>query len=355
MTELYENIKNGVIGLRFEDPWNLTIIILFLILFIYVYKRRLPTLKIPWIKPFAVKSKKRSKRIYFIPIYLYFLAFIFFIIALARPQMGMEELKQRADGIDIILALDLSGSMKAIDIPRNATQHSVSSDLRTGKIGERITIAKNEIRKFILKRSNDRIGLIVFAPLPYVACPPTLDHSWLLAHLDNVDAGVIGDATGIAAPLASAVSRLKDSDSKRRVVVLFTDGSNNVDARISPQQAAKIAKTFDIIIYTVGIGSNNAYVLHDGPFGSQFVPLKGQFDEGLLKKIAKTTGGKYYKAADSVGLQKVMGQIDKLEKTSIETPKFIDYREIGPLLAMIGLGILLLGFILENTLFIRIP
>ena len=144
-------------------------------------------------------------------------------------------------------------------------------------------MAKEEIIKFIEKRPNDRIGLVGFANLPYSACPPTLDHGWLIQNMNRLEPGVIGDKTGIAGPIASAVQRLKNSDSKRRVIVLFTDGSNNVDARVSPRQAAKLAKEFNIIIYTVGIGSNRAYALQRGFFGTQFTEVQGEFDEKLLK------------------------------------------------------------------------
>ena len=267
----------------------------------------------------------------------------------------MEELRQRAEGIDIMLALDLSGSMKGIDLPKNSTSDQVTRDLRRGKLKERIAYAKEEIKKFVEMRPNDRIGLVVFAPLPYVACPPTLDHAWLLSHLSSVDAGIIGDATNIAGPIASGVNRLKTADSKRRVMVLFTDGSNNVNARISPLQAAKLAKTYNVVIYTVGIGSDNAYVLQETMFGEQFIPLGGQFDKKLLTNISKETGGKYYSAKDAKGLQEVLGQIDKLEKTSVEQPRFIDYRELGAPLIVLALILILVGFVLENTIFIRLP
>jgi Ca-activated chloride channel homolog len=349
---LYQNYFNGF---RFESPWYLLLLIPLVLLLITAVKRKSPMLSIPWIKPFSTKKSPSGFKKTSIPFIFYSIAFVLVIFAIARPQQGMEELKQRAEGIDIMLALDLSGSMTGIDIPENRTSNQVLRDIRAGKLRKRIAYAKEEIKKFIEMRPNDRIGLVVFAPLPYVACPPTLDHTWLLSHLNSVDAGIIGDATNIAGPVASGVNRLKTGDSKRRVMVLFTDGSNNVNARISPIQAAKLAKTYNVVIYTVGIGSPNAYVLQKTMFGEQFIPLGGQFDKKLLKNIAKETGGKYYSAKDAKGLQEVLSQIDKLEKTSAEQPRFIDYRELASPLVVLALILIITGFVLENTAFIKLP
>jgi Ca-activated chloride channel homolog len=347
--------QNYFKGFRFESPWYFLLLIPLILLLIFAAKRKSPMLSIPWMKPFFSKKSSSGFKKTSIPFVFYVIAFVLIIIAVARPQQGMEELKQRAEGIDIILALDLSGSMKGIDIPKNSSSDQVLREIRSGKLRKRIAYAKEEIKKFIEMRPNDRIGLVVFAPLPYVACPPTLDHTWLLSHLDSVDAGIIGDATNIAGPIASGVDRLKTADSKRRVMVLFTDGSNNVNARISPLQAAKLAKTFNVVIYTVGIGSQNAYVLQNTMFGEQFIPLGGQFDKKLLKGIAKETEGKYYAAKDAKGLQEVLKQIDELEKTSAEQPRFIDYRELGSPLVILALILIIVSFVLENTIFIRLP
>ena len=309
----------------------------------------------PWIRPFLFKKSNSKFRKTSIPFVFYSIAFALIVFALARPQQGMETLKQRAKGIDIMLALDLSGSMKAIDISKKMTSREVLNDLKMGKLKERVQYAKDEIKKFIKMRANDRIGLVVFAPLPYVACPPTLDHAWLFSHLDNVDAGIIGDATNIAGAVASGINLLKDAASKRKVLILFTDGRNNVNARITPLQAAKLAKTLHVTIYTVGIGSNNAYVLQNTMFGQQFVPIGGQFDKKLLQEIAKETGGRYYAAKDAKGLNEVLKQIDKLEKTSAEQPHFVDYRELASPLILWALILILIGFIAKNTVFLRLP
>lgn len=344
--------------MKFALPWLLLLYIPFIGLVILSLFMRKPTIIIPSIKSFKkANPRKKLPLITKLPFLIYITGIALLIFALARPQYGIEQLKQKAEGIDIMLAIDLSGSMEAIDVPESFKEEKdVYDAMKKGTLKSRITIAKNKIREFIERRPNDRIGLIAFAPLPYVACPPTLDHAWLFAHLDRLKAGIIGDATGIAGPIAAAVHRLKDSDSKRKVLVLFTDGSNNIDARISPRQAAKLAKTFDIIIYTVGIGSRNAYVTQNHPFyGKMLQRLGGQFDEPLMKEIAKTSDGKYFTAADAKGLSTVMKEIDKLEKTTKEQPRFIDYSELGPWFLQLGLIAIIVAFIMGNTFMLKIP
>lgn len=344
--------------MRFALPWFLLLYIPLIGVVIYALKMRNPTILVPSIKPFRKANPGKKLHILTgLPFLLYVLATACMIFALARPQHGIEHLKQKAEGIDIMLAIDLSGSMQAIDVPEYYKEEKEVYDaLQKGTLKSRIAIAKEKIREFIEDRPNDRIGLIAFAPLPYVACPPTLDHTWLYGHLDQLEAGVIGDETGIAGPIAAAVHRLKGSDSKRKVLVLFTDGSNNIDARVSPRQAAKLAKTFNVIIYTVGIGSGNAYIIQEHPFyGKILRPLGSQFDEPLMKDIAKISGGQYYTASDEKGLQRVMKEIDKLEKTTKEQPRYVDYSDIGPVFVKIALIMILAAFGLSHTFLMRIP
>jgi Ca-activated chloride channel family protein len=338
-------------------PWFLLLLLPLVALFILAWKHPLPSLKTSFLAPFQKASGKRKKlTASSIPLIVYAVATAFLIVALARPRQGLEEIKQRAEGIDIMLAVDLSGSMEAIDVPGNiGSENELKKAIRSGTVKNRLEVAKQEIQRFISKRPNDRIGLIGFAQLPYNACPPTLDHAWLIKNLKRLHPGIIGDATGIAGPVASAVHRLKNADSKRRVLVVFTDGSNNVEAKISPRQAARLADKFDVTIYTVGIGSSRAYVLRNTFFGEQFVPLEGQFDEKLLKDMAELANGKYYRAADSKGLEKVMNEINKMEKTTVTQPKTVNYRELAPWLITASGILILLAFLLENTLMSRLP
>jgi Ca-activated chloride channel family protein len=345
--------------MTFAYPWLLFLYIPLALIIWYLWsKKKLPSLKVSSTKPFIeAKGKgKKNRKAARLPLILYIIASILLALALARPRVGSEKIVFRAKGIDIILAIDLSGSMRALDIPRDIkTEKQLRAALKDGEIKTRLNVAKEEIKKFIMKRPNDRIGLIGFAQLPYNLCPPTLDHGWLLDNLKRLEPGIIGQATGIAGPVASGVQRLDKSDSKRRVLVLFTDGANTVNARITPRQAAKLGKACDVVIYTVGIGSNNALIEDNSMFGTSYMPAGGTFDEPLLKDIAKISDGRYYHAYDAKGLADAMAEINKLEKTTVEQPKYIDYKEFAPTLAGIVLVLLLLGFFLENTIFLSIP
>ena len=291
-----------------------------------------------------------------IPFLLVCLSAALIVIALARPREGLEEIRRRSDGVDIIIALDVSGSMGAIDIPKGTeSKGQLDQGMASGRIAPRLDVAKREIAKFVNARPSDRIGLIVFAQQPYMVCPPTLDHGWLLANLENLHPGIIGDKTGIAGPVASAARRLKDSDSKRRIVVLFTDGANNITAKVSPRQAAKLAKTFDITVYTVGIGSENSIFPQETPFGKQYVPIRNDFDEPLLQEMAELTGGKYDRADDTESMAAAMKAIDALEKTTFEQQTLINWRELSFPLIAVALGAMLLAFLLENTVFLKVP
>jgi Ca-activated chloride channel homolog len=343
--------------MTFAYPWLLFLYIPLLVVIWYFWsKKATPALKISSTKPFIEAKQNSKKRASHLPMLFYIAASIVLVFALARPRVGSEKIIFRAKGIDIILAIDLSGSMNAIDIPRNIkTEKQLSEGLKTGKIKNRLEVAKEEIKKFVKKRPNDRLGLIGFAQLPYNICPPTLDHGWLIDNLKRLKPGIIGQNTGIAGPIASGVQRLDKSDSKRRVLVLFTDGANTVNARITPRQAAKLGDACDVVIYTVGIGSNNALVANNSMFGNSYQPFRGTFDEPLLKDIAKISDGKYYHAYDAKGLGAAMTDINKIEKTTVEQPKYIDYKEFAPTLAAIVLILLLIGFFLENSIFLSIP
>ena len=340
-------------------PYMLLLLIVLAVFLLRDWLKPDPAIAVPSLKPFRMAARKTGKKINFrklIPFLFYLLGGIALVFALAGPREGMEQIRRRAEGIDIIIALDLSGSMRAIDVPSGIrTEAQLSAALSSGKIKDRLGTAKEEIAKFIQARPNDRIGLVAFAPLPYMVCPPTLDHSWLLANLSRLDSGVIGDQTGIAGPIATAVRRLKDSDSKRRVIVLFTDGVNNVNAKVTPRQAAKLADTFNVTVYTVGIGSGNAVIRQDGLFGSGFMEVRDEFDEQLLKDIADSTGGVYYKADDGDSMRKAMEQIDKLEKTSVEQSILVNWKEFYPHLCWLAIAFLLTGMLLEKTVLLRVP
>ncbi len=343
----------------FAHPYMFFLLVPLALVLLRAWFKPVPALRVPSLRPFKAASKGKLSRINLrklVPFLLYSIGGVMLIVALAGPREGMEEIRRRADGIDIMVALDLSGSMRAIDVPPGIrTERELEVAMASGKVKDRLGTAKEEIAKFIEARPNDRIGLIAFAPLPYVVCPPTLDHAWLIANLDRLESGSIGDATGIAGPVASAVQRLKDSDSKRSIIVLFTDGANNVNAKITPRQAAKLANTFDITLYTVGIGSRNSVMKLDSMFGSSFQRVEGSFDEKLLQEMADTTGGVYYKAADGESMAKAMAQIDQLEKTSVEQNIIVNWKEFYPLFCWLAIAFLLIGFAYEHALRVSVP
>ena len=344
--------------ISFAYPWALFALLLIPLLYLYeVFLKKRPTVVVASIRPFRESSGSRRRRRAGAPFILCLASLALLIVALARPRFGDEKVVIRSRGIDIILALDMSGSMRAYDVPRSITDgKTLYRAIRSGELKNRLDAAKSEIRRFIEGRPNDRIGLIGFSDLAYSFSPPTLDHGWLLTRLDSLEPGMIGDATGIASPIGSAVSRLKDSDSPRRVLVLFTDGANTAANRVTPERAAELAKEFDVIIHTVGIGSGNAYMLLESPLGgARFHPYGDQFDEKLLKSLAEKTGGSYFHASGEDGLKTVMARIDELEKTSKEQPRYIEYREYAPRLALLALALLTLGLAAECTWKLRLP
>ncbi|MBE6380000.1 MAG: VWA domain-containing protein [Lentisphaerae bacterium] len=312
--------------------------------------------------PFWPDSQTTSQRRFFrrtrpgISHLLISLAMLLLIVALARPRSGNEKFLFRQQGIDIVMVLDLSGSMQTFDVPQEVRTYRELVDLyQSGRLKNRLDIAKNELNKFIDQRPNDRIGLIGFAEYGYNFAPPTLDHEMLKNSLDMLEPGIIGDGTGIASPMASAIRRLDNSQAPRRVMVLFTDGVNNIAHRLTPLETAKLAKEKNIVIYTVGIGGGNSFALQDSILGRRFEPIQSSFDEQLLKDIAEATNGKYFRAADANAMNSVMNEINQLEKTNFEQPRHIEYYEYAPLLGMIAMLLVLVAVWLENTLERTVP
>ena len=262
------------------------------------------------------------------------------IVAFARPQAGTENREVSSEGIDIMLALDVSGSMKAEDFkPLN-----------------RLHVAKEEIKNFVSRRISDRIGLVVFSASSFTQCPLTLDYGVLLNFLDQVKFGMIQDGTAIGMALANGVNRLRESPSKSKVIVLLTDGVNNA-GEIDPLTAAGLAKTMGVKIYTIGVGKpgNAMYPIDDPIFGKRYVYLPNEIDEDGLRQIASKTGGKYFRARSERELKEIYEEIDELEKTKVQVKEYVQYRELFVLFAYFGLGLLLLEIFLGQTVFRKIP
>jgi len=344
--------------MKLEYPWLLLLFIPYAAVLYFGWTLHAPSIRVPGLAPFRRAAGKSGRMNWrkLIPFVLFALGGAAMIVALAQPREGIEEIRSKADGIDIMIAVDLSPSMDAIDAPANISDSQIPGLMQRGTLKNRVDTAKDEIARFIEERPNDRIGLIAFASLPYVICPPTLDHAFLLANLSRLSVGQIGDGTGIAAPIASAVKRLKDSDAKSRILVLFTDGSNTVNGQISPRDAGKLADTFEITIYTVGIGSRYARIPVRGLLGGVlFQTYPDEFDEPLLRELADMTGGRYYRAADAKGMAQAMNEINKLEKTSVEQPVIVNWRELYPYFCWFALGSILLGFCIRQTVCLRLP
>jgi Ca-activated chloride channel family protein len=265
------------------------------------------------------------------------------VAALGRPQLGRRESKIRTEGIDIVLVLDISGSMQAMDYEKFGQRQS------------RIDAVKDVVREFIRARPNDRIGMVVFGTRAYVASPLTLDHDWLDRNLDRVRIGLVEGNTAIGAGIGTAVNRLRDTKAKSKVIVLLTDGGENV--RTPPAlEAAKAAKEFNVRIYTVGAGSNYKGPIQvfddDGNFRGM---IRADLDEDLLKQIATATGGQYFRAADTASLRKTYAQIDSMEKQKVEMLAYEEWQELFPWFLAPGLGCLLLAVTLEQTRLRRLP
>ncbi len=290
----------------------------------------------------VVKKTKISplKRYRHVLLVLRTLAVALIVIAIARPQSGQSESEVHTEGIDIVLAMDISSSMLAEDFkPKN-----------------RISAAKEVAADFIQGRANDRIGLVVFASQSFTQCPLTLDYGLLLQFLKDIEIGMIADGTAIGMALGNCVNRLKQSKAKSKVIILLTDGRNN-RGELDPQTAAKVAKAFDIRIYTIGAGKRGEalYPVDDPVWGKRYVKMPVQIDEKLLKDVANITGGKYFRATDRTSLEQIYAEIGKLEKTKIEVKEYTRYKELFFSYVIAALVLLLLEIVLANTVFRKIP
>lgn len=266
------------------------------------------------------------------------------ILGLARPQYGQGRSEVQASGVDLMLAVDVSGSMEALDFTLD------------GQPANRLDCVKSVVSKFVEARPNDRIGLVAFAGAPYLVSPLTLDHEWLKQNLDRVRIGLIEDSTAIGSALATSVNRLRDQPSKSKIIVLLTDGMNNA-GKVAPQTAAEAAKAMGVKVYTIGAGAQGeAPVPVKDQFGNQrIVMAKVDVDEAALKKIADETGGKFFRATDTDSLQKIYAEIDRMEKTTHAVKKFEKDHELFALAVVPGLMLLGLTLGLEQTRFRRLP
>ncbi len=302
-----------------------------------VFRARLPFPSLRLANSLPVTWRARLERI---PDALIYAGIALAIVALARPRMVLKGVEAHARGIDIMIALDTSGSMRALDFDPL----------------DRMAVAKKATKTFISHRQYDRIGLVAFAGVPLLQCPLTLDYGALLDFLDQVEVGVTAtENTAIGTAIASAANHLKRSSAKSKVIILVTDGRNN-SGEIDPETAAKAAAGLGIRIYTIGVGIRGASKIPvDTPWGRQLVPIQEDLDEPALNEIAQITGGRYYRAASSKEFDQIYSEIDKLEKTDIKGPSMREYQDryLGWLLAAIVF--LTAGYGLQMTVWRTVP
>jgi hypothetical protein len=321
----------------FEYPallWLLVIPALMLVHYIYIeLSGRRPHLRVPDVKFWKAGGRSVLGVIRHLPFLLRTIALVMIIIAIARPRSSTKMDKIDTEGIDIVLAMDVSTSMLARDFTP-----------------DRISAAKDIAIEFISQRPSDRMGIVVFAGESYTQCPLTTDRATLINLMKEIETGLIEDGTAIGNGLATAVARMQNSDAKSRVVILLTDGVNN-SGEITPQTAADIAKTYGIRVYTIGVGANGTapYPVMT-PWGVQMQNVEVEIDENLLKNIAETTGGRYFRATDNTKLSEIYSEINKMEKARTTIDSFPIYKELFTGFALIALACLLLEVLISFIL-----
>lgn len=273
----------------------------------------------------------RAKMVWLTPL-LYAGAFSLLVVSLARPQLQNTTVEQSVEGIDIMLSIDISTSMKAEDLKPN-----------------RLLAAKEIASEFIDARSNDRIGIGVFARESFTVVPPTVDHRLAKEMLETIDMGMVRDGTAIGVGIATAINRLRNSEAESRVIVLLTDGMNNA-GEIDPITAGELAAAYGIRVYTMGIGTRGTapYPIDDPVFGRRYQNVEVNIDEDMLRQIAQQTGGKYFRATTTEELSEIYREIDQLETTEIEEILYRDYEDKYSVWLLSGMILLLTGFLNER-------
>ena len=295
--------------MSFANPGYLFLLLLLIPIVVwYIWKLRNARASVQLSSTDSLFRQPKSLRVWLIhvPFALRVMVITLLSLALARPQLSNRWQSESTEGIDIMMALDISGTMLGEDLKPN-----------------RLEAAKAVATDFVLSRPNDQIGLVVFAGESFTQCPLTTDHAVLVNLFQSVKFGMIEDGTAIGLGLANAVNRMKDSETKSKVIILLTDGSNN-RGDIDPMTAAEVAKTFNIRVYAIGVGSYSQEVrvpIHT-PYGVQYGTMSSEFDESTLRNIAQMTGGEYFRATDNNSLKAIYQQIDQLEKTKIRVREY---------------------------------
>ena len=327
--------------MSFANPYYLLLLLLIIpIVYWYIkrHKRHEIAMKISSLSAFSMMNKTLKMRLRHLPFILRMITISLLIIVLARPQTSNSWQSSTKEGIDIVVSLDISGTMLAEDLRPN-----------------RLQAAKTVVMEFIQGRPNDNIGLVLFAGESFMQCPLTSDHKALINLFSSVEYGMLEDGTAIGLGLANAVGRIKDSKAKSKVVILLTDGSNNA-GDIAPITAAEIAQKMGVRVYTIGVGTKGmAPYPVQTPFGVQYQDIPVDIDEPMLQSIAEMTGGRYFRATDNAKLREIYNEIDQMEKTKIEVTELNKRNEAYVLFAILAMVSLLLEIILRKTYLSSIP
>ncbi len=326
--------------MEFRHPAFFFLVFVLPVLFYFAFRKS--NVPIPFSATSAFKKSFFSFRIFFYRLlpWLRGLALILFIAALARPQKVAAEREYETSGVDIVISMDISGSMLAEDFkPEN-----------------RLAVAKQEAIKFIRGRENDRVGLVVFARKAFTQCPLTLDYDILVELTEQLRIGMIPDGTAVGMGLATAVNRLRDSQAKSKVIILITDGENNA-GNIDPITAAELAKTFSIRVHTIAVGKGGLvpFPVNDPLFGKRYVQANVEIDEMTLKRIADITGGLFFRARDPQSLSQIYQKIGELEKTEVKVKEYRSFEEYFHFFLIPALLLLLVEWLLARTVLMKVP
>jgi Ca-activated chloride channel family protein len=328
---------------RFENPLFLLGLLLIPLLVVFEKKRRKGFVFYSSLSLLERAQTHSSRLFLYLPLFIRVSALVLFFLALARPQWANEQTEVISQGVDIMLTLDTSGSMKALDFKIG------------GEEVDRLSAVKQVVADFIKHRVSDRLGMVVFGDMAYTQCPLTLDYDVLLNFLDQIEIGAAGDATAIGDAIALSVKRLKDLPSKSKIIILLTDGRNN-SGRLTPEKAAEIAATYGIKIYTIGVGTRGPVPFPEETFfGTRQILVQLDIDEETLQRIAEKTGGQFFRATDTEGLQKIYQTIDKLEKSEAKVKHFQEYRELFRNFVLVALVLLMVEILLKETVLRRFP
>lgn len=329
----------------FLNKLYITLILIVLAALFYFLRQKRPSMR--YSNTALVEALPKTWKSRIAP-YLYILdllALVLIVLALMRLQSPVESSKIESEGIDIVMAIDCSGSMLAEDF------------ISSGKRHNRLAAVKRVVETFVKARHSDRLGLVAFAGRAYTACPLTLDYAWMIDNLQRLEIGIIEeDGTAIGSAIASSLQRLKNSDAKSKVIILLTDGRSNAGT-VDPLEAAKMAKAMGVKVYTIGAGKKGTapFPARDFFGNKVYRQVAVDIDEVTLREIASHTNANYYRATDMNSLKEIYAEIDELETTEIEEEGYAEYKELFPIFLIPALMLLILHTILINTLFRRLP